>query len=125
MNKYLFLYLLPIICFGQVTNQDVKKEDQNLVVITAPRKQIVTDTNNIIMPGDTIYITALGPTRITSSIKVSNNGNAAIPFLNSSNLLLGYLTIPEAIAQIKGLLLSETKEKYVVNVRKLQKSYEK
>lgn len=127
MNRLpLLLILLPLLAFGETIEQpkDLPQEP-NLVIITAPRRKIVTDTNNIIMPGDTIYITALGPSRITSSVQVTKDGNASIPFLSDSHLLLGYLTIPEAIAQIKGLILLETEKEYVVNVRKLQKSHER
>lgn len=74
---------------------------------------------DLVMPGDTLYITAFGPNQIKSTITVSDDGKIRVPFLKDGEMLLAYLSLPEAIAQIKGSLAKEKFGEYVVNLKKL------
>lgn len=82
------------------------------------------NTENILMPGDSIYFFAKGPNQITATLKLDDRGRCELPFLQDPLRILGYLTISEAISHIKSALTSDKAGDYIIQIKKLTKIQE-
>lgn len=97
------------------------RAEEDLVILNPEKPTIQYDTNNIVLPGDSIFIEAKGANQLSATIQVTEEGRAHLPFLRRGHLILGYLTITEAIAQVKSSLKEEVGD-YVVSIKKLVRS---
>jgi hypothetical protein len=92
--------------------------EEDLVILNPEKPSIQYDTDNILLPGDSIFIEAKGENQFSATVQVTDEGRSHLPFLRRGHLILGYLTITEAIAQIKSSLKEEAGD-YVVSIKKL------
>lgn len=92
--------------------------EEELVILNPGKPSIQYDTANILLPGDTIFIEAKGENQLSATVQITKDGRSVMPFLRRNHLIFGYLTIPEAIAQIKSSLKEEVGD-YVVSIKKL------
>lgn len=97
------------------------RAEEDLVILNSEKPVIQYDTANILLPGDTIFIEAKGENQISATVQISDEGRSYLPFLQKTHLIFGYLTIPEAIAQVKSALKDEVGD-YVVSIKKLVRS---
>ena len=103
----------------KVSAEDTQSSDELVILNSGPAPAL--DVQNMLMPGDTIYLVAQGPSKISSTLKIDERGRCNVPFLKSSIQLFGYLTIPEAIAQLKTKLIEEKAGDYVIQITKINK----
>jgi hypothetical protein len=94
------------------------RSEEDLVILNPEKPSIQYDTSNVLLPGDTIFIEAKGENQLSATVQISEEGRSYLPFLRRANLIFGYLTISEAIAQVKSSLKEEVGD-YVVSMKKL------
>jgi len=96
----------------------IAEDDDDLVILTPDKPSAQYDTANILLPGDSFFLEADGTNKLSATVQISEQGRAYLPFLKNNSLILGYLTIPEVISQIKTALKDEGGD-YVIAVKKL------
>lgn len=103
------------------TDQTYPSEPGDELVILNRGAGAALNTENILMPGDSIYFFAKGPNQITATLKLDDRGRCELPFLQEPLRILGYLTISEAISHIKSALTADKAGDYIIQIKKLTK----